>query len=651
MTMKKTQRVYRRVESTHLFRGAMRQHAERALSGGYKTGDKGNGGAERRKEKGAVDPEELLRGVREQREKEHVNQHTQSHLTPGLSWADKVKQTPAKNLISVSITRTPDGAKRAEEWKIPLDNISSARAFFLSHLLTRSEQKVHNQGGQTTVIRALPVAKVQEIQELYLKHASNWVFYDDVAYKTTNDKILWIRKQLACLDGGWECAQDAFLIQPVSSTIFTILSMHKADKRQMDRWRSIRCDRSEVGIYPWSPLRKQKPEEKRDKMMADHFWVEFRHIPIEVQAAFVQEFGEKYEIVDFIDPLPPHVGKRDDYLMLALHLPEGQPFSIDDVIPYRIGDKEICHTPRKETYGSVGRGEVGSGVKQARRSAPTGFSSQLAREFPAMAVIIMMKRLAPICLVAMAFFQLTGMASAACCRGDGYFADKETGCRSYCFCAGGSEYKLDCPEGLLFNEALGLCDWPANVKGLFFKEELGCGVGSPGHTSPNCLYCQASNEYPCIAGQAYYGRGPIQLSYNYNYGLMGKQLGLDLLHNPELVLRDAATAFRTALDFWMTPQPPKPSCHDVMAGKWTPTAADVAGGRLPGFGVTTLIINGGVECGQGSVTAQEKDRLGYYDHHSSIMGVDKGANTDCSKMGPFGSNLGSEQAVLRTIVE
>jgi hypothetical protein len=36
--------------------------------------------------------------------------------------------------------------------------------------------------------------------------------------------------------------------------------------------------------------------------------------------------------------------------------------------------------------------------------------------------------------------------------------------------------------------------------------------------------------------------------------------------------------------FWMTPQSPKPSAHDVMAGRWTPSAADRAAGRKPGFG-------------------------------------------------------------------
>lgn len=52
-----------------------------------------------------------------------------------------------------------------------------------------------------------------------------------------------------------------------------------------------------------------------------------------------------------------------------------------------------------------------------------------------------------------------------------------------------------------------------------------------------------------------------------SYGPCGEALGLDLLNQPELVSSDPVVAFRTALWFWMTPQSPKPSCHDVMQGR------------------------------------------------------------------------------------
>jgi chitinase len=48
-----------------------------------------------------------------------------------------------------------------------------------------------------------------------------------------------------------------------------------------------------------------------------------------------------------------------------------------------------------------------------------------------------------------------------------------------------------------------------------------------------------------------------------------------LLENPDLVHTDAYTVFTSALWFYMTPQSPKPSIHDVMTGFMIPTDADI----------------------------------------------------------------------------
>jgi hypothetical protein len=52
--------------------------------------------------------------------------------------------------------------------------------------------------------------------------------------------------------------------------------------------------------------------------------------------------------------------------------------------------------------------------------------------------------------------------------------------------------------------------------------------------SPPSDYCRAADPlYPCVAGQTYIGRGPLQLSWNYNYGQAGEYLGVPtLLSNP-----------------------------------------------------------------------------------------------------------------------
>lgn len=63
---------------------------------------------------------------------------------------------------------------------------------------------------------------------------------------------------------------------------------------------------------------------------------------------------------------------------------------------------------------------------------------------------------------------------------------------------------------------------------------------------------------------------------NFNYGPAGKALGFDGLKNPEIVSNNSLIAFKTALWFWMTEQNPKPSCHNVMVGRYAPTEADIA---------------------------------------------------------------------------
>ncbi|KAF4650205.1 hypothetical protein FOL47_001370 [Perkinsus chesapeaki] len=155
-------------------------------------------------------------------------------------------------------------------------------------------------------------------------------------------------------------------------------------------------------------------------------------------------------------------------------------------------------------------------------------------------------------------------------------------------------------------------------QGLYFTSEIGC-------TNTRCPYCSPSSEYPCTAGKGYYGRGALQLSYNYNYGPFSEAIYGDkhkLLDDPDSVLtaENGSLAFSSAIWFLMTPQPPKPAIHDIVVGKWQPTAADKAGGRYPGFGVTTLIINGGLECSNPH-DQRALNRIAYYKNFTAYFKV------------------------------
>ncbi|MQI71907.1 hypothetical protein EI017_24310, partial [Escherichia coli] len=147
-------------------------------------------------------------------------------------------------------------------------------------------------------------------------------------------------------------------------------------------------------------------------------------------------------------------------------------------------------------------------------------------------------------------------------------------------------------------------------------------------------YCTSTKDWPCAPGKKYYGRGPIQLTHNYNYGQAGKAIGEDLINNPDLVSTNPTVSFKTAIWFWMTPQANKPSSHDVITGRWKPTDADRAAGRVPGYGVITNIINGGLECGRGQ-DSRVDDRVGFYRRYCQILGVSPGDNLDCNNQRPF----------------
>ena len=154
-------------------------------------------------------------------------------------------------------------------------------------------------------------------------------------------------------------------------------------------------------------------------------------------------------------------------------------------------------------------------------------------------------------------------------------------------------------------------------------------------TSP---YIAENDEYPPVPGKKYYGRGPVQLSYNGNYGYAGDCILGDhniLLKTPDLIETDPVLAFKTAIYFWMTPQTHKPSAHDVMIGVWQPKAADKAKGRAPGFGMTINIVNGELECNKGQDNYSMKDRIKFYQYFLNKLGATDTVNCSCGKMQPY----------------
>ncbi|KAL3724320.1 hypothetical protein ACJRO7_029483 [Eucalyptus globulus] len=126
---------------------------------------------------------------------------------------------------------------------------------------------------------------------------------------------------------------------------------------------------------------------------------------------------------------------------------------------------------------------------------------------------------------------------------------------------------------------------------------------------PSKNYCQESNtQYPCNPNKGYYGRGPHQISWNYNCGPAGESIGFDGLNSPETVANNAVVSFKTAFWFWMN------NVHSV-----------ITSGQ--GFGTTIRAING-MECGSGNPAAVQA-RVQYYTDYCNRFGVSPGDNLTC----------------------
>lgn len=171
------------------------------------------------------------------------------------------------------------------------------------------------------------------------------------------------------------------------------------------------------------------------------------------------------------------------------------------------------------------------------------------------------------------------------------------------------------------NEANGGCArW-----GLCFVEEAGG------------TYCDSSpanqQYYPCVPGKEYRGRGPKQLSWNYNYGQFSEEFCGDkmvLLNDPGRVASNPTLAWASSIWFWFTGgaclkqvgEICKPGCHEVFTGDKRMCAADVSAGRAYGLGWATNVINGGLECGGQKCDYRVHSRVRFYKHFCGILGVE-----------------------------
>ncbi|CAN1770023.1 Chitinase 4 [Linum perenne] len=120
-------------------------------------------------------------------------------------------------------------------------------------------------------------------------------------------------------------------------------------------------------------------------------------------------------------------------------------------------------------------------------------------------------------------------------------------------------------------------------------------------------YCNSSAGGGCAPGKKYYGRGPLQLTWSYNYEACGRENRFDGLNDPDIVGRSPVVAWKTALWIWMR------SVSPVLD---------------QGFGATIRGISGRSECNGGN-PENVQARVRYYVDYCKHFGVNPGPDLSC----------------------
>ncbi|MEZ9322957.1 glycoside hydrolase family 19 protein [Vibrio sp. 10N.286.51.E5] len=183
-------------------------------------------------------------------------------------------------------------------------------------------------------------------------------------------------------------------------------------------------------------------------------------------------------------------------------------------------------------------------------------------------------------------------------------------------------------------------------QGLYWLREIGFDEESRNGYNQECgseMAWWECGKFPNGDTKSYFGRGAKQLSYYYNYGTFSKAMFGDervLLDAPEKVA-DTWLNLASSLYFFMTPQSPKPSMADVVIGNWIPNEYDLKANIKGGFGTTTNIINGGLECRGDEESAASLHRIGYYKQfrdHFGMPEVEDESTLTCAGMNDFPTN-------------
>jgi chitinase len=111
----------------------------------------------------------------------------------------------------------------------------------------------------------------------------------------------------------------------------------------------------------------------------------------------------------------------------------------------------------------------------------------------------------------------------------------------------------------------------------------------------------------------YWGRGPLQLTWDYNYMACGNAIGQPLVAQPDLVSRDPIITWETALWFWLYDDSGKGFTSHTAIGRGS-------------FGDTLRVINS-IECTAGN--SAQQGRIANYTKYCNQLTVDPGTQLTC----------------------
>ncbi|CAH8503321.1 unnamed protein product [Dicrocoelium dendriticum] len=158
------------------------------------------------------------------------------------------------------------------------------------------------------------------------------------------------------------------------------------------------------------------------------------------------------------------------------------------------------------------------------------------------------------------------------------------------------------------------------------KRELAAFLANCAHETGNFYHITEVNRSGQPYGR-YYGRGPIQLTWDFNYGAFSEHYygnRSTLLNDPDRVSEDGEVGFASAIWFWMT-QPNSNKCAHTNIYRSTCSHSNW------GFGRTIMAINGDLEGGAVEGGSREKDkqvtsRIRYYRRFADKLGTSVGNN-------------------------